>query len=466
MLARNHQPYKSISSASSNSFQRAHQPLVALSVSPDCEICVVIPARNEAANITRALEALAHQTELNCARAVDFKRYEVIVLANNCTDETAYLARRFAAAKPDFNLHVAETTFDAACAHVGTARRLAMDEAARRLTSVGRASIGIIASTDADTCVSTHWIAATIAAIAQGADAVGGRIVVNQIAESFDEALTPRLARSTRLTHLRDVTYRYLAAELEACIAPEPHDPSPRHHQHFGASLAVTVAAYKQAGCLPVTPYLEDLAFYQALLRIDARVRHSPQVRVVTSSRRGGRVAVGLSVQLKEWHAMAARNEPYLVDSASSLEGRARLKKCVRQAWQAAAISRFGETEERDLEKALQAAELDANWLRAELTKHKTFGALWEMIEQKQAKKSCYTKTRDPKKHQAAGDNLCEVTHAIRDLRQLIAKIKRASPPLSKSSLSSPPSSSSPPPPPQSSPPPTTESANAKRAQG
>ena len=66
------------------------------------------------------------------------RRYEIIVLANNCRDGTARVARRLADAHADLALHVVEIELPPTEAHVGTARRLAMDEACRRLLLVGR----------------------------------------------------------------------------------------------------------------------------------------------------------------------------------------------------------------------------------------------------------------------------------------------------------------------------------------
>jgi hypothetical protein len=58
-------------------------------------------------------------------------------------------------------------------------RKLLMDEAYRRLMSVGRRR-GIIASTDGDTKVANTWVAATIHEIDSGVDAVGGRILTDR----------------------------------------------------------------------------------------------------------------------------------------------------------------------------------------------------------------------------------------------------------------------------------------------
>ncbi len=63
-------------------------------------------------------------------------------------------------------------------AHVGHARRLLKDDACHRLLRLGRPR-GVIASTDGDSRVAPTWLAATLAEIAHGADAVGGRIVIS-----------------------------------------------------------------------------------------------------------------------------------------------------------------------------------------------------------------------------------------------------------------------------------------------
>jgi len=129
---------------------------------------------------------------------------------------------------------VVEVKWPAAIANVGRARRALMDVASQRLLDAGTAH-GIIISTDADTRVATDWLAATVPAIDAGADAVGGRIVTE-----VDDALPATAQRLMRL----DDRYRLWRERLACLIDPDPGDPWPRHHQHFGASLAVTETAY------------------------------------------------------------------------------------------------------------------------------------------------------------------------------------------------------------------------------
>ena len=137
-----------------------------------------------------------------------------------------------------------------------------------------------------------------------------------------------------RRYYLQDVTYRYLQAHVESIIDPNPADPWPRHFQNFGPSLAVTAELYERAGRLPVLPALEDVRFYEALQRCDARIRHCPHVQVLTSARTQGRVAFGFSVQLQQWEQMLQNEVPFLVPGADYWVTRFTLQRQVRCAWQ------------------------------------------------------------------------------------------------------------------------------------
>jgi hypothetical protein len=274
-----------------------------------CVFSVVVPVRDEEASLPATLAALAAQRDA-IGWPLDPDLYEVIVLINNTTDRSAEIARAVGSANPRLALHVVEIDLPEDGAHVGRARRLLMDTAALRLPADG-----VIATTDADTVVAPDWVAMTLAEFAAGADAVTGRILV-------DPAGFAEQPAAARLIHLRDVTYRSLVTELEARLDPDPFDPWPRHFQHFGPSIAVTVDAYRRAGGMPPLPSLEDVAFYDALRRIGARIRHSPAVRVVTSARPEGRTGFGFAVQLRLWAEMAARNEPFMVESLPAILAR------------------------------------------------------------------------------------------------------------------------------------------------
>jgi hypothetical protein len=142
------------------------------------------------------------------------------------------------------------------------------------------------------------------------------------------------LDQVTRLYFLRYVVYRYLVAQLEALIDPDAIDVFPRHHQNFGANLAVTAQMYAKVGGLPAVRTPEDVAFYQALVRADAHFRHSTRVRVYTSARMLGRAPAGLAKRLKELNDMGHKHQSLLVESASVVENRFRLRRQLRCLWQ------------------------------------------------------------------------------------------------------------------------------------
>jgi hypothetical protein len=331
---------------------------------PELLVSVIIPAKDEVLNLPATLAALAAQTTL-AGQLLPPGSFEVIVLANNCTDATAEVVRQQARRFPQLTLHVAELCLPAAKAHVGRARRLLMDEACARLEQVGRPA-GIIASTDADTLVAPTWLAAIQAEVLAGADAVGGRILTN---------ITGRTLLPLRRIQVRDAAYRQLCARLEDLIDPAPMDPWPRHHQHFGASLALTARAYRRVGGLPNVRFLEDEALCQALRRHDLGLRHSPRVQVLTSARRQGRVEVGLSWQLREWlHMSREQREPRVADPAQ-LAALWQLRHQLRTYW----ASRPGEP------SGMVAAQLGlpAEVLWARVHRAATFGRLWDWLAKK-----------------------------------------------------------------------------------
>jgi glycosyltransferase involved in cell wall biosynthesis len=307
-----------------NNFQTV-KPLVSKPPLLSCEICVIVPVRNEAENIATTLKALRDQIDLD-SKPFAKNRYEIIILANNCTDNSTAIAHHFARENPNLNLHIIKKTLSPDRAYIGWVRKLLMDEAYRRLSLLGRTN-GVIASTDGDTRVSNTWLAAILNEIKNGADAVGGRIITD-----FKERSA--LDKVTRLYFLRYVGYRYLVAQLEAFIDPDGINIFPRHHQNFGANLAVTAQMYAKVGGLPPVRTPEDVAFYQALMRADARFRHSTKVRVYTSARMIGRAPAGLAKRLNELNDMGHKHQSLLVESASLVENRFRLRRQLRCLWQ------------------------------------------------------------------------------------------------------------------------------------
>ena len=317
---------------------------------------VIIPARDEAAHILGALDALKAQRDLN-GEPLDAELFEVLLLANNCRDQTAHLARNWKRAHPDFALRVVEATYTGERACVGYARRMAMNASCHRLMQSEADEPRAICSTDADTRVSMFWIAHILEEMRLGADAVGGRIL---LAHEAGE-------RATRRTYLRDTAYRLLAARMEAKLDPQAGDPWPRHFQFFGASLAVAPDVYARIGGLPRVQCLEDVALEAELVRRDLSVRHSPNALALTSARRQGRVETGLSTQLEEWARGGAR---WLVPSGAEIAWRARLKRQLRALF-------YGDTCAPDATEIARALMLRPGVLWKLLARALSFGELW-----------------------------------------------------------------------------------------
>lgn len=383
-----------------------YQPLVQTPPLPQCEICVVVPVRNEARMLHGTLTALANQIDLE-GRPLDPARYEILLLANNCSDDSTAIARQFAAQHPKLVLHVVEKTLPASEAYIGWVRKLLMDEAYHRLISLG-CNKGIIASTDGDTRVTPNWLAATLGEMARGADAVGGRIVTERRDRA---ALTPY----ARACYLKEVGYRTLIAELEAYLDPDPFDALPRHFQHYGASLAVTAEIYQQAGGLPPVKASEDVALYHALVRVNARFRHSPLVRVTTSARSNGRAHGGLANQLSTWETMGQQQQPFLVEPAGAIVTRLQARHKLRMLWQRCLNGYQPVT--RDIALPADRLAVDRAWLTYELTQHTSLSALFEQIETHQAQQAIWQQRW----------SLVRIEQAIAELRLLLEPLRSQS---------------------------------------
>ncbi len=277
---------------------------------PPLAACVIVPAKDEAASIPYLLASLSKQTD-TAGQPLSFDSYQILLLINNSKDDSFEVASRYQLQNSSVPLHVLRQDFPENEAHIGNARRMLMEEACRRLDR-SENSTKVILSTDADSRVAPDWIGQNLSAIEQGAQAVGGVIELDPL--EF-EKLPERIREIRQL----DDRYRLLVAQLEDRSDPQPHDPWPRHYHHFGGSLAVTTSVYRRVGGLPPEPRLEDVAFYDVLLRHDVRFRHSPYVKVRTSARLDGRTSVGLAEQLHQWQHSDHAGTLTLVDSAEYL---------------------------------------------------------------------------------------------------------------------------------------------------
>ncbi len=279
---------------------------------------VAVPARNEEERLPALLNALARQTWIERKR----RPLRVVLALNNCSDGSASVARVFEMAEPRLSLTIEEVVFAAPLAHVGSARRLAMEIALRRLDNQER---GVILTTDADAAPHPDWVEANLAALDADADAVGGRIIGNPDEEAqLGEAVQGRARR-----HLR---YAELCDRLASEIDPLAHDPWPRHRDHTGASLAIRADVYQQVGGLPAVAFREDLALVSRLRAAGFRLVHPLSVRVDVSARLVGRAPGGMADCLRSWIADEAAGRPHLVESPDAVLERLHQRRTLRLA--------------------------------------------------------------------------------------------------------------------------------------
>ena len=239
-------------------------------------LCVCVPARNEADRVPMLLKALAAQDVPG--------PIQVAIVVNNSTDASLEVLER---CRADYagrlSIDVTDIQFAPGEAHAGSARRLAMDRGAQLLADNGHA---ILVSTDADARPPSHWLSAIAAGIARGVDLVGGRIVIDP-----DEPLPAHAAM------LREALDRYWeqVRAIEDAVDPIAWDLPPRHGDHTGASLAITLAAYRASGGVPRIASGEDRGLVMAALARGARIAHPSDVWAYVSPRCDGRAAGGMA---------------------------------------------------------------------------------------------------------------------------------------------------------------------------
>lgn len=239
------------------------------------EAIIVVPARDEERLIGPCMAALG------CQRGIEPDAYEVIVVLDECRDQTESVARRVAAAH-DLQLELLR----GAGGGSGAARALGMDRAHQRLLAAGRSG-ALIATTDADSRVAPDWLAAQLAAVRSGAEAIGGQV---KLEEGSARGLEPETIKD------RD-------QRLDARLA-QVTGPGERQHPHFaGASIGVTAAAYGKAGGMRPLRSLEDEDFGRRLEQAGVPLQRLDSVSVTTSARIDGRAERGLAADfaLEEW---------------------------------------------------------------------------------------------------------------------------------------------------------------------
>ena len=316
-------------------------------------IVVAIPVKDEAALIGHCLRALALQE--GAAKA------DILLLVNNSTDNTASIARALRPTLP-CGIHILEHVFAPAQANAGHARRLAMSKAAM-LTDPG----GIVMTTDADGCVAPDWLEANLAALRGGADVVCGRAVIDPV-----DAL--RIPGHLHQDDEQEVHYATLLDRIACLLDPDPFDPWSRHAEESGASIAVRRDTFLAAGGVPAVRSGEDRALIDALRRVDARIRHDPEVIVTVSGRTQGRAAGGMADTIRRRIKCQDSMLDSALEPASHRIRRLVARRLLRAAW-STPDERHDHLDHLSKQLALPYEQLEG-WLALPF-----FGTAWALAE-------------------------------------------------------------------------------------
>lgn len=324
---------------------------------------VAIPVKNEAERVVACLEALAAQRD-HRNRPIPADTYGVVLVLNNCTDATAQVVDGVGERLP-YPLWVVERELAPARAHAGWARKLAMDAAADLLGRANGAHPRLILTTDADGRVGSRWLDANLTAARAGADLVAGFVRADRVEHA-------RLPITVIERGQLESRYEWLLSELSARLDPELHDPWPRHRMASGASLGVTLAAYRRIGGLPPIPTGEDRALAARIAATGGHIRHSLSAQVVVSCRLDGRAEGGMAATIRQRALKPELACDPALESAVDLVRRARWRAELRRRHRDGLLrSCTAWSSKLELGQAEAAA-------TAELSH---FGAVWASIE-------------------------------------------------------------------------------------
>lgn len=244
-----------------------------------CHVVVAIPVRDEEQRLDRLLSALALAARRSSGRV------SALVLANNCSDDTAAIARAFH--HPALAVETVEIDFPAADASAGIARRLAMDLALR--------DDALLMTTDGDATPAPDWIAAALHHAAQGADIVCGTIG----ADARHVLATPSGARITAA----EGAYGGFVHEIRHCLdrmaGRQPLGGPRPHYMESGAAIAIRADAYAAIGGLPRVRSSEDRALIHRAERHGLKVCYAGDMHAQVSARLIGRAKGGMAECLR-----------------------------------------------------------------------------------------------------------------------------------------------------------------------
>jgi glycosyltransferase involved in cell wall biosynthesis len=227
---------------------------------------VIVPAHDEQDVLPFCLASVRR-----AARTVRGMSVHLVVVADDCRDRTAAVARRGGASVVSIDAR-----------NAGAARAAGAREVLRRTRRLDPANVWL-ATTDADTLVPAHWLRQQVRRAGQGWDAIVGTIEVADWS-----GYPPGMRSRFRERYERSAT------------------GNGQHGHVHGANLGFRASAYLAAGGFPELPTAEDHALVAALTAAGSRVLRTRALPVVTSARRDSRAPDGFSGYLAGLEATPA----------------------------------------------------------------------------------------------------------------------------------------------------------------
>jgi cellulose synthase/poly-beta-1,6-N-acetylglucosamine synthase-like glycosyltransferase len=249
------------------------------------KLAAVIPAHNESLNIANSVQSLAR-----CVRPGTLAEFEIVVIADNCTDDTE---------------EVAQAAGARVITRIDESRRgkgFALHYGFERLLAEGFEALLVV---DADTVVETNLLVEAVRLLEGGADGVQTRYGV----------LNPGASIRTRLMNTALMAFNVLR---------------PRGRERLGVSVGILGNGFAlTSATLAAVPYdahsvVEDLEYGLRIVESGRRIAFADGTTVRGMMPSGGR---GVETQRARWEGgrfrMIAQNAPELIRQV--LDGRLEL---------------------------------------------------------------------------------------------------------------------------------------------
>lgn len=262
------------------------------SLSDRCKISIVIPALNEELYIKKCLNSLRYQKTLRNAN-LDLGCYEVIIVDNGSSDNTASVVKKFQKTHPEFRLYYIYERKKG----VAWARKKGMDQSILRYYKRGLSNNKrfILASTDADAIVNSKWIDSIL------------RLFFSNL--NISCAGGPFHYRKKFILNFKKLDFINLTwAKIQSILKPMDYTET------VGSNFAIEANTYSELGGMPLLTTGEDLTISELAIAMEKIVGEIPCSNL-TSERRAMLDPVEFITGAKRYLSMGSEGEKLFQDA-------------------------------------------------------------------------------------------------------------------------------------------------------